>query len=282
MEGWIALNRSIRSHWVWRSNFHAKRWIDLLFLAAWKDHDVDLGKRTIHLKRGQILTSTRHLMGIWKTNTSTVLDFLRSLEKSNMITRTRSGNVTIIDICNYDYYQFMINPQEKGAENTSNHELKTVPNAEEDSYPKATPKKKKLETESEHHQETKQVTTEQDNNIKKNSSLSLRKREEDFFNEVIASQSFIEDVAKNHQLQINETLNWLKKFFGYTTTVAHWHTDLRDFKDHFFKWLAIKIEAKRNATGKQKNGDSSRQDKYAARRGTDVGDKKASDYGGSF
>ena len=288
MEGWIALHRSIVDHWVWRSNYHTKRWIDLLFLAAWNERDVDLGKRTIHLLRGQLITSTRQLMGRWRTNTSTTLDFLKSLEKSGMITRQRTGNLTIITICNYDRYQvpsgFIKEQSENGAE--CDPEIRSKPPAfrSENTTQKSPSGSTGNDASQPHNGVIHAVTIEQNNNINNKSLISLSEREEKFFEEVKASQSYIEGVAKNHSLSIEDALAMLDKFFGYISTVTHWHDDVADFKDHFYKWLERKLESKRqNGTGKQKPGDGDApKDKYAARRGTDVGDKKESDYHTSF
>ena len=53
MAGWIALYRSIMEHWVWNtSSKRFQRWVDLLFLASWKDHEVGFGSTMVNLKRG--------------------------------------------------------------------------------------------------------------------------------------------------------------------------------------------------------------------------------------
>lgn len=288
MEGWIALHRSIMSHWVWRSHYHAKRWIDLLFLAAWNDHDVDLGSRKVHLIRGQFITSTRQLMALWKTNTTTVLEFLRALEKSNMITRKRSGNMTIITICNYNKYQGPNPDAETPVLPTPNAPTNPCANLGVKPTQETGNSEGENSSEVQHLRVTPAVTIEQNNNINKNnnnSHLSPDEREKLFFEEVKSAQVYLEGVAKNFSLSVEETLVWLEKFFGYVTTVGKLHTDSSDFKDHFYKWIDRKLETvKQYGTRRQKTegGKAGTQDKYAARRGTDVGDKKASDYGGSF
>lgn len=283
MEGWIIIHRSIQNHWIWKNYFYARRWQDLIFLAQWKDSDVDLGKRTIHLKRGQFLTSTRQLMALWHTNTTTVLDFLRVLEKNEMITRKRSGNVSIITICNYDKYQLA--PMRSYMEAKSDPKMHPNPpvNQSENSFPKTPPESSKSYGRKQDHGVTNAVPSEENNNIN-NNSLSLSEREEKILEEAKASQSYIEIVAKNHLISIEETLKNLDIFFGYISAVQHWHNDASDFKDHFYKWLTKKLETSiQNENRKQRpKGHTQAHDKYKARRGTDVGDKTASDYGGSF
>ena len=284
MEGWIAIHRSIRNHWVWRNYFYARRWLDLIFLAEWKDRDVALGKRTIRLNRGQILTSTRQLMALWHTNTTTVLDFLRMLEDNEMITRRRSGNVTIITISNYDKYQLLPLRPNMSEERVAETGATNNGFSSENPRQKTTLESDRNEASEQDQGVTLAVTTEENNNINNNPLISLDECEQNLFEEVKASQFFIENTAKNHSLSIEDTLKMLEEFFGYTSTVQHLHKDLADFKDHFYKWLTRRLETKpKDGNRKQKpSGGKSAQDKYAARRGTDVGGKSESDYGSSF
>lgn len=106
MIGWIALYRTITDHWVWNtSSRRLQRWIDLLFLASWKERNVGFGNIIVHLERGQIVTSVRQLMGRWRTNNSTVTTTLKLFEDNGMITCERGRNMTIISVVNYNKYQ---------------------------------------------------------------------------------------------------------------------------------------------------------------------------------
>ena len=93
-------------HWIWNtSDQRFKRWVYLLFCVAWKEKVVGFGDKEIRLKRGQLVTSVRRLMGMWNTSSSTVRNTLDAFEEHGMIKRNKDPNMTIISIVNYDKYQ---------------------------------------------------------------------------------------------------------------------------------------------------------------------------------
>lgn len=278
MKGWIILHRSVMDHWVWLSEKHFKRWIELIFLASWEDKTLDFGTKQIKIKRGQFATSYRQLQYNWNTSPSGVQSFLKMLQKSKMIKyRNNNNEMTIITILNYDKYQsekFWEDKDEDYGQMETISENDSV--TQNPSQVSDTP-----QNDMERNQEQTEINKRKEVN---NNSLSLDERERSFFEEVKASQIYMENVAKNHSLSIEDTLKKLEEFFGYISTVQHWHNDVADFRDHFYKWITRKLEtAGKDGNRKQKTGGGqSTQDKYAARRGTDVGDKKSTDYGGSF
>ena len=265
-------------HWVWLSEKHFKRWIELIFLASWEDKTLDFGTKQIKIKRGQFATSYRQLQYNWNTSPSGVQSFLKMLQKSKMIKyRNNNNEMTIITILNYDKYQsekFWEDKDEDYGQMETISENDSV--TQNPSQVSDTP-----QNDMERNQEQTEINKRKEVN---NNSLSLEEREKNFFEEVKASQIYMENVAKNHSLSIEDTLKKLEEFFGYISTVQHWHNDVADFRDHFYKWITRKLEtAGKDGSRKQKKGGGqSTQDKYAARRGTDVGDKKSTDYGGSF
>ncbi len=265
-------------HWVWLSEKHFKRWIELIFLASWEDKTLDFGTKQIKIKRGQFATSYRQLQYNWNTSPSGVQSFLKMLQKSKMIKyRNNNNEMTIITILNYDKYQsekFWEDKDEDYGQMETISENDSV--TQNPSQVSDTP-----QNDMERNQEQTEINKRKEVN---NNSLSLDERERSFFEEVKASQIYMENVAKNHSLSIEDTLKKLEEFFGYISTVQHWHNDVADFRDHFYKWITRKLEtAGKDGNRKQKTGGGqSTQDKYAARRGTDVGDKKSTDYGGSF
>ena len=278
MKGWIILHRSVMDHWVWLSEKHFKRWIELIFLASWEDKTLDFGTKQIKIKRGQFATSYRQLQYNWNTSPSGVQSFLKMLQKSKMIKyRNNNNEMTIITILNYDKYQsekFWEDKDEDYGQMETISENDSV--TQNPSQVSDTP-----QNDMERNQEQTEINKRKEVN---NNSHSLDERERSFFEEVKASQIYMENVAKNHSLSIEDTLKKLEEFFGYISTVQHWHNDVADFRDHFYKWITRKLEtAGKDGNRKQKTGGGqSTQDKYAARRGTDVGDKKSTDYGGSF
>ena len=277
MKGFILLHRSVIDHWVWLSDKHFKRWIDLIFMASWEDKTIEFAKRNVHIKRGQFITSMRQLKNRWNTNSSTVIEFLHTLRNCKMISYRTRPDMTIITILNYDKYQ-----SEKFWEDSSlesHHSDETINENPTLSF----------DSDSSDYENTQEQGQEQTeiNKINKqlNSSISFREREERYFEEFNKVEIFFEETAKNFNITIDDVRSWLEKFKNEMMTLEKWHTDFKDLRQHFYNWLRIQIEKKKQyGTKKSKSGggESGPQDRYAARRGTDVGSKKASDYGGSF
>lgn len=103
--GWIKLHRSITHHWLWSDSTKLGWWLDLLFMANWKDKRVVIGTSLVEVKRGQMIASNAFLCDRWGVSRNTVRNFLRLLEVDNMLTISLTHKKTILTICNYDKYQ---------------------------------------------------------------------------------------------------------------------------------------------------------------------------------
>lgn len=87
-EGWIRLYRKIRQHRFWpkrRPYSMLEAWLDLLLSANHKADSLLLGFWTIHIARGQHLTSQIKLAKRWRWNRKTVSKFLQLLKSDGMI-----------------------------------------------------------------------------------------------------------------------------------------------------------------------------------------------------
>ena len=105
MNGWIKLNRSITSHWLWQDAERFKWWCDLLFLAAWEDRQTMHDAHIFTLKRGQLVASVSYLADRWGKSHPTIIKFLKSLEAEGMITRqVLYRQTSIITICKCGSY----------------------------------------------------------------------------------------------------------------------------------------------------------------------------------
>jgi hypothetical protein len=127
MSGWIRLYRKLREHPFWRQRrrfSRAEAWLDLLMDAHWRDEDVMLGSRLVHVKRGQVLFSARKKAQAWRWSRNTSLDWFRFLEAHQMVSREVShgpdGGYTLLTILNYDKYQ---NPADVVEEDELSHGL---------------------------------------------------------------------------------------------------------------------------------------------------------------
>ena len=137
MEGWISLHRKILENPILNrsrtySNFEA--WIWLLIKANHKDNKFLLGTDLINVKKGDIVTSEKKLCKRFRWSNSKLRNFLKLLEKDQMITLETTSKATYISICNYGTYQesqiakksqknrkSIANKSEKNTNNNSNN-----------------------------------------------------------------------------------------------------------------------------------------------------------------
>lgn len=105
MSGWVKIHRKIRDNWIWDKPEYLKAWLDLIFKANYEDKRVLFDGEVNNLKRGQFITSIRKLSDEWGWSKDRVLNFLRLLEKDEMIHRESNRKRTLITIENYSFYQ---------------------------------------------------------------------------------------------------------------------------------------------------------------------------------
>jgi hypothetical protein len=105
--GFIALYRSIRNHWLWKSSHKKTKfeaWIDLILLANHDPYKEPVGYDLIELKKGQVLTSQEKLAKEWFWDRSAIRNFLNQLQRDRMISLKVTTKYTVITICNYSLY----------------------------------------------------------------------------------------------------------------------------------------------------------------------------------
>ena len=71
--GWIKISRSIAEHWLWKDAEILKWWLDLLLMAAWKEHKELVGRQLVSLEKGQLIASLAYLCKRWKRSRPMVL-----------------------------------------------------------------------------------------------------------------------------------------------------------------------------------------------------------------
>jgi hypothetical protein len=108
MAGFIKIDRSLLNHWLWddKPRDRGAAWVDLILLAAWKDHKIGSIKE---VKRGQFWTTLRFLARRWGWSKNSVSRFLCRIETDMIVTLKRDTNRrtggTLITILNYNEYQ---------------------------------------------------------------------------------------------------------------------------------------------------------------------------------
>lgn len=105
MAGWIKIDTDIAKHWLWQDAERLKWWLDILFMAAWKDRKQLVGKQLVALRRGQFVASLSFLCKRWGRSRSMIEPFLNLLQEEEMISKEVGNNISIITVLNYDKYQ---------------------------------------------------------------------------------------------------------------------------------------------------------------------------------
>lgn len=105
MAGWIKISTDIAKHWIWDDAERLKWWIDILFMASWKENKQLVGKQLVSLHRGQLVASISFLCKRWGRSRSMVEPFLTLLHEEGMISKEVGNNVSIITVLNYEKYQ---------------------------------------------------------------------------------------------------------------------------------------------------------------------------------
>ena len=263
MEGWIALYRNIKQHWVWQDAKILQRWLDLLTDASYEDCEVLFHGTRVKLNRGQLVTSKRQLLHQWQTNGKKVKDLLEEFIKEEMIMMEKIGNYTIITILNYDKFQKENSPKNKKKSPPKKPPEKTE-NAEDGSHKR------------QHFRSHPHIIN--SNNINNNISLSHNNGDRNFFETFKNDSQAKEFVRNNLGMDEEELIKWLSEFDRQIKYEGKKHNDYNDYKAHFPSWVK-----KQPQYIKQKNNAAKQQeDRYDPRRGTDVDGKKASDYGRTF
>jgi len=107
MSGWLKISRDILDDPMYLSEpfTRMQAWIDLLFLANYKDSTLFIRNIEISVKRGQVCRSAESLASRWRWSRGKVLRFLNALENEQKIVQQKSHVITLISVNNYEDYQ---------------------------------------------------------------------------------------------------------------------------------------------------------------------------------
>lgn len=105
MNGWISIDRQIQNHWIWQDPIKFKWWMDILLTVNIELKKVNLGYDVFDCNRGESIMSLQTWATRWKVSKDTARNFLKLLEKENMIKCVSVGKSTRLTVCNYDTYQ---------------------------------------------------------------------------------------------------------------------------------------------------------------------------------
>ena len=286
MAGWIKISTDIAKHWIWNDAERLKWWIDILFMASWKDNKQLVGKKLVSLRRGQLVASISFLCKRWGRSRSMVEPFLTLLHEEGMISKEVGNNVSVITVMNYEKYQAN-NSTDANAhldaylednqnvcksddyDNIDNQEdahldthVDAYPDAYLDAHLDATRKEYK------------------NNNIVDDDVNTARAHEDknhEFIEELKQSEIWLEQMQMRFKLNADEIKDKLDIFALDCRCRGIEHKNLNETRRHFNDWLRIQIESQN-----RNNNEATRRKPENKRRGSDVTAVKAEDYDGAF
>ena len=128
--GWISVKRSVIEHDVVglkKSGKYSKfeAWIWLLLRANYENARCCIGNQIYELKKGQMIVSQKKMRLLFGWSNSKLINYLKLLQKDNMIELETTNKMSIITILNYRVIQD--NQHQKNIKNTSKkHQKNTI------------------------------------------------------------------------------------------------------------------------------------------------------------
>ncbi|MBR6445012.1 MAG: hypothetical protein IKS94_01055 [Prevotella sp.] len=102
-DGYIILPRAVLDDDYFAQKFtRAQAYIDLYFLAAYKERTFYIRGNPVTVKRGQVSVSKKNLADRWQWSRNTVQKFLDELQAHGKIEQQKSRIITIISLKNYE------------------------------------------------------------------------------------------------------------------------------------------------------------------------------------
>lgn len=134
MEGWIKLHKKIMN-WEWYKDNNVKGlFLHLLLNANYEE------KRWqgIVIKRGQLVTSLKHLSEQTGMSVQQIRTAITKLEKTQNLTSKSTNKFTLITIENYELYQSYDNfatSKSTNEQQTNNNNIRIIKNKKKNIYP---------------------------------------------------------------------------------------------------------------------------------------------------
>lgn len=210
-QGWIKLHRSIVD-WGWYSEPKTfQLFLHCLLRANHKERDW----QGITVKRGQFVTSIKHLSNETGLTNQNVRTILKRLKSTKELTIETTSKYSIVTVCKYDSYQVL-----EGEANTPTN--KQITNNQQTNNNQIT-------------------TNKNDNNDNNEKKLNIKA-------EIQNSQMWIESVFMKRKISLDKGLIYLGTFLDSQEDLVGegngLNRNIEDIKNHFVKWLDKKPKDK--------------------------------------
>ena len=108
MPRWMPVYEDDMTHWLWDNAQRYQWWLEIRFRAAKTPGMRYVGDTNIRIRvtYGEWPVTISYLGTRWHADERAVVSFLEALEEDGLITRRKSGLITVISVCGFEKYCF--------------------------------------------------------------------------------------------------------------------------------------------------------------------------------
>lgn len=245
MPRWMPVYEDDMTHWLWDNAQRYQWWLEIRFRAAKTPGMRYVGDTNIRIRvtYGEWPVTISYLGTRWHADERAVVSFLEALEEDGLITRRKSGLITVISVCGFEKYCFnMANDGTNTPCHNSGIEPQMLPQDNmADEEPIGTP----IETQEETANQTQDRTLaylDKRKNIKELFIESKRAHEEEFLEKLKKSDTALTEMAKSLHCDVADLIPLADDFSNATISTEDWHSTFSAFKKHFLNWARLRLK----------------------------------------
>ena len=243
--GFVPIPRDIEHTWVFSNPGNFRRFWILCSRAAFEDGQRRLGNQMHPVLEGQVVCRFKELMNLLEISNKALHTLLENLQEDDLIEYDINSSRTRITI----WYL---------TKNGNRNSVKRCPNQK-------SPNQKNHPVEE--YKEVKEINNQEE---EKGKPPFSKKREEKFFNGLMANEALLGHLCQRHSIQQEKIVQYAKTFFDFIMDRAKSHNGAADFQEHFTNWLAIQIETEKNNITNESRNQQKSGGNLAGRRSADV------------
>ena len=247
MPRWMPVYEDDMTHWLWDNAQRYQWWLEIRFRAAKTPGMRYVGDTNIRIRvtYGEWPVTIAYLGTRWHADERAIVSFLEALEEDGLITRRKSGLITIISVCGFEKYCF--NMERDGSHEAKDNMTKELPDIPQNSIQEDL--QEETETQNEMITETADQTLaylDKRKNIKELFIESKRAHEEEFLEKLKKSDIALTEMAKSLHCDVADLIPLADDFSNATISTEDWHSTFSAFKKHFLNWARLRLKTTKN------------------------------------
>lgn len=249
MPRWMPVYEDDMTHWLWDNAQRYQWWLEIRFRAAKTPGMRYVGDTNIRIRvtYGEWPVTIAYLGTRWHADERAIVSFLEALEVDGLITRRKSGLITIISVCGFEKYCF--NMERDGSHEAKDNMTKELPDIPQNTIQEDLQEETDAETQNEMITETADQTLaylDKRKNIKELFIESKRAHEEEFLEKLKKSDTALTEMAKSLHCDVADLIPLVDDFSNATISTEDWHSTFSAFKKHFLNWARLRLKTTKN------------------------------------